>query len=254
MKEHVLGVLASGRGSDFQSIIDHVRLNVLQNVKIGMLISNNSEAYALQRARLNKIPDLFIEGITGKKFPTRETKEKEREIFDRKAVKALRDHEADIVALAGFMQILSPYFVREYPTQIMNIHPAKDLQKYGGPGMFGRHVHEAVLKAGENESGCTIHYVTNDVDGGPIVLQQTVPVKSSDTPEMLEQRILIYEHRTYSKAVQLHVDGRLNVNEKSVEVDYSDNWLKRWEARQRAYVDFQARELLKQGKQIEEIL
>jgi phosphoribosylglycinamide formyltransferase-1 len=254
MTKHVLGVLASGRGSDFQSIIDNVRLNVLQNVKIGVLISNNSGAYAIERARLNGLPSLFIEGLSGKKFISPDAKERAREEFDKKAVKALRDHGVDIVALAGFMQILSPYFLNEYPLQIMNIHPAKDIQKYGGPGMYGHHVHEAVLKAGEKESGCTVHYVTGDVDGGPIILQQTVTVKPSDTPDTLSERVLIYEHTIYSKAIQLHVDGRLKVDGKSVRVDFSGDWEKKWETRERAYIRFQTEELLKEGKRIEDIL
>ncbi len=252
--KHVLGVLASGKGSDFQSIIDHVKLNVLQDIKIGLLISNNGEAYAIERARHNRIPSLFIEGLSGKKFPNSETKEKERKAFDKKAVKALRDHGVDLVALAGFMQVLSPYFVDEYTWRIMNIHPAKDIQKYGGPGMYGHHVHEAVLKAGEKESGCTIHYVTNNVDGGPIILQQTVPIKPNDTADTLSERILIYEHRTYSKAIQLHVDERLEVEAKSVKIDYSNDWENLWEARQKAYIHFQTEELLKEGKRIENIL
>jgi len=254
MKMHVLGVFASGKGSDFQSIIDHVKLNVLQNARIGLLISNNSQAYAIQRAERNGIPTQFIEGISGKKFPSLEMKERAREAFDRQAVKALRARGVDAIALAGFMQVLSPYFIDEYQWQIMNIHPAKNIQKYGGPGMYGHHVHEAVLKAGEKESGCTIHYVTNDVDSGPVILQETVPVKPNDTPETLSERILIHEHRAYSKAIQLHIDGRLKVEEKTVRVDDSGKWMKQWEAREKTYIQFQANELLKEGKRIEDIL
>ena len=254
MTTHVLGVFASGKGSDFQSIVDHIKLDVLRNVKIGILISNNSRAYSIQRAQRNGIPTLFIEGLFGKKFASPEAKEREREVFDRKAVKALRDHKVDVIALAGFMQVLGPYIVDEYRLQIMNIHPARNIQKYGGPGMYGHHVHEAVLKAGEKESGCTIHYVTNDVDGGPIILQHIVPVKPSDTPDTLSERILIYEHRIYSKAIQLHVDGRLKVEGKTVGVDYGENWDKLWETREKAYIHFQTEELLKEGKRIEDIL
>ena len=254
MMRHVLGVLASGRGSDFQSIVDHIRLGILQNIEAGLLISNNSKAYAIERAQCNGIPSLYIDGLSGKKFPTPEEKERERETFDRKVVKALRDHKVDLVALAGFMQILSPYFIDEYPMQIMNIHPAKDIQTYGGVGMYGHRVHEAVLKAQEKESGCTVHYVTNDVDGGPVILQQPVPVKPNDTPGTLSERILIFEHRIYSKAIQLHVDGRLKIDGRSVTVDYDGNWEEMWEDREKVYIRFQTEELLKQGKRIEDIL
>jgi phosphoribosylglycinamide formyltransferase-1 len=136
----------------------------------------------------------------------------------------------------------------------MNIHPAKDIQKYGGPGMYGHHVHEAVVRAHEKDSGCTVHYVTGDVDGGPIILQRTVPVKPSDTPDTLSERILVHEHRIYSRAIQLHVDGRLKVCGKSVKVDYSGDWQKFWESREKAYIQFQAEEFLKEGRRIEDVL
>jgi len=249
-----IGALASGRGSDFQSIIDHISLGVLKNARIGVLISNNSDAYALKRAEQAGIDPVYIEGIQGKKFPSSEVREKEREIFDRKVLSVLKEHSVDLVVLAGFMQVLAPFFVDEYQWRIMNIHPAKNMDKYSGRGMYGERVHEAVLKAGEKESGCTIHYVDKGVDTGPIILQHTVPVKPNDSAHTLADRILVHEHRLYSKAVQLHIDGRLKVVGRSVEKDYSGNWEEEWNERQRAYIEYQEAEWAKIGKPLEDLL
>jgi len=249
-----IGVLASGRGSDFQSIIDHISLGVLKNARISVLISNNSNAYALKRAEQAGIDPVYIEGIQGKKFPSSEVREKEREIFDRKVLSVLKEHSVDLVVLAGFMQVLTPFFVDEYRWRIMNIHPAKNMEKYSGRGMYGERVHEAVLKAGEKESGCTIHYVDKGVDTGPIILQHTVLVKPNDSAHTLADRILVYEHRLYSKAVQLHIDGRLKVVGRNVEKDYSGNWEEEWNERQKAYIEYQKAEWAKIGKPLEDLL
>ena len=249
-----VGVLASGRGSDFQSIIDNISLGVLMNARIGVLISNNADAYALERAKQAGIDPVYIEGIQGKKFPSREAREKEREIFDRKAVDVLKQYDVDLVVLAGFMQVLTPFFVDEYLWRIMNIHPAKNMEKYSGRGMYGDRVHEAVLKAGEKESGCTIHYVDKGVDTGPIILQYTVPVKPDDTVHTLADRILVYEHRLYSKAIQLHIDGRLKTVRGNVEKDYSGNWEEEWNERQKTYIEYQKAEWAKIGKPLEDLL
>ena len=250
----IIGVLASGRGSDFQSIIDHISLGVLKNARIGVLISNNADAYALKRAEQAGIDPVYIEGIQGKKFPSGEAREKEREIFDKKVVSVLKQHSADLVVLAGFMQVLTPLFVDEYQWRIMNIHPAKNMEKYSGRGMYGDRVHEAVLKAGEKESGCTIHYVDKGVDTGPIILQHTVPVKQGDNVHTLSDRILVHEHRSYSKAIQLHIDGRLKIVEGKVEKDYSGNWEEDWNERQKAYIKYQEAEWAKIGKALEDLL
>ncbi len=120
--------------------------------------------------------------------------------------------------------------------------------------MFGHHVHEAVMKAGEKETGCTVHYVTKDVDSGPIILQETVSIGPKDTADTLSDRVLVYEHRIYSKAIQLHVDGRLTSNGRSVKVDYSGDWDRLWETRERKYIQSQTEELLREGKRIEDLL
>ena len=120
--------------------------------------------------------------------------------------------------------------------------------------MYGDRVHEAVLKAGEKESGCTIHYVDKGVDTGPIILQHTVPVKPGDNVHTLADRILVYEHRSYSKAIQLHIDGRLKIVDGNVEKDYSGNWEEEWNERQKAYIKCQEAEWAKIRKPLEGLL
>jgi folate-dependent phosphoribosylglycinamide formyltransferase PurN len=175
-----------------------------------------------------------------RKFASKHDKEKARNEFDERAVGILKEHQIDLVALAGFMQVLGPRIVEAYRFRIMNIHPAKDLVRFGGAGMFGKHVHAAVLDAGQTESGCTVHYVDESVDRGPIILQSAVSVEPGDTPEALAERILIQEHRTYPKAIQLHTDGRIAVRDGKAMIDLSGGWLERWNRRQEAFINYQA--------------
>ena len=235
-----LAVFASGRGSNFQAIVDHARLGVLDNIEVALLVTNDSTAPAVDLARENSVPKVYIEGVYGRKFTTRLDREKARAKFDENAVDVLKENRIDLIALAGFMQVLGREVVRAYPLRIMNIHPAIDLVRFGGAGMYGERVHAAVIRAGERESGCTVHYVDESVDGGPIILQSTVPVESSDTPESLAHRILIQEHRTYSKVIQLHADDRITVTNGKVSIDWGDNWEEQWNRRQEAFILEQA--------------
>ena len=234
-----LAVFASGRGSNFEAIADHARLGVFENIDVGLLVTNDANAPVIQIAREYSVPHIIIEGVFGKKFNTRQQKEKARNEFDGQAVETLKQHHIDLVALAGFMQVLGPEIVGAYRFRIMNIHPAKDLVRFGGYGMFGERIHAAVLRAGERESGCTVHYVDESVDGGPAILQSTVPVVAGDTPESLAKRILIQEHRTYSKAIQLHADGRIALHDGKVMVDWSGGREERWNRRQETFVQYQ---------------
>jgi formyltetrahydrofolate-dependent phosphoribosylglycinamide formyltransferase len=231
-----LAIFASGRGSNFRAILDHAKMHVLENIEVNLLITNDSNAPVVRSAKENRIPVIFIEGTQGRKFSTKQEREKIRDKFDERALDVLRQYRIDLVALAGFMQVLSKTIVDAYRYQIMNMHPAKDLAKFGGRGMFGQRVHEAVLRSGAKESGCTVHYVDESVDGGPIILQSTVPVEATDTPESLAQRILIQEHQTYSKAIQLHVDGRINIANNKALIDWSGDWEKEWNRRQQALI------------------
>jgi phosphoribosylglycinamide formyltransferase-1 len=231
-----LAVFASGRGSNFRAIADHVRLGVLEDIELGLLVTNDPIAPAIQIAREYAVPHVALEGVFGKKFATRQERESARKAFDERVCEVLERYHIDLVALAGFMQVLGRIIVGAYKFRIMNIHPAKDLVRFGGPGMFGERVHAAVLEAGERESGCSVHYVDESVDGGPIILQSIVPVKVGDTPESLAGRILVQEHRTYSKAIQLHADNRITIHDGKALVDWSGRWEDGWNRRQEAFI------------------
>lgn len=222
----MLGVLASGRGSNFQAILDHIRLGVLQNVEVGVLISNNPEARALDIAKRNDVDSAIIAPKTGDK----------KLAFEREALDVLEARGVTLVVLAGFMQILTPYFIDRYRMKIMNIHPALL------PSFPGLRPHRQALERGVKISGCTVHYVDESVDGGPIILQHAVPVLEGDTEETLADRILKFEHRLYPKAIQLHADRRLSVEGRRVKIDYSGGWQEKWDERQRVYIDYQERE------------
>lgn len=237
-----LAVFASGRGSNFKAIIDHVNMGILQNVTMSLLVTNVADAPAVDLALKNSVSVKFIEGVFGRRFANKQERGKARDEFDRKAVEILAQNGVDLVALAGFMQVLGPTMIDAYELRIMNIHPAKDLARFGGSGMFGDRVHEAVIKTGEKESGCTVHYVDNSIDGGPILLQSTVPVEPGDTPEKLARRVLMHEHRTYSKAIQLHVDDRIRVKDRNVSIDWTGNWESNWNLRQEAFIQNQMKQ------------
>jgi len=251
-----LAVLASGRGSDFQSIVDHKRLGVLQNVEIALLVCNKSGAYVMERARLAGVPVEYVEGIVGRRFLDAESKRRAREEFDRKVLDILRRYGVTTVALAGFNQILSPLFIDEYRMKVMNIHPAYDTKRYGGVGMIGDRVHEAVLRNREPYSGCTVHYVDYTVDLGPVILRQRVPVKEGDTVRSLADRVLVWEHRTYSKAIQIHIDGEIEKRRSLSEEELAeDPWEMAWSERQRVYIDYQREHAVElYGRSLEEIL
>lgn len=235
-----LAIFASGRGSNFAAIIHHARMRILEDAEPYLLVTNDGNAPAVTLAKETHIPFALIEGIQGRKFSNKQEREKARTEFDERALEILRQNRIDLVALAGFMQVLGPTLVDAYRYRIMNIHPAKDLVKFGGRGMFGERVHEAVLRSGAKESGCTVHYVDQSVDGGPIILQSTVTVEPTDTPASLAHRILIQEHQTYSKAIQLHVDGRISVVNHKILIDWSGDWEEKWNRRQEAFMEKQA--------------
>ena len=243
-----LAVFASGRGTNFQAIVDHTEMGILRGIQVTLLVTNVPDAPAADFAKERSVPVSIIEGVFDKKFANKQEREMARSMFDEKAFEILSKNRIDLIALAGFMQVLGPRIIDAYSLGIMNIHPAKDLIRFGGRGMFGERVHAAVLRACEKESGCTVHYVDNSVDGGPIILQSTVPVEDADSPETLAHRILIQEHRTYSKAIQLHVDERIHVKEGKVSIDWSDNWEDQWNRRQEAFIQHQTEQSLNQGK------
>jgi phosphoribosylglycinamide formyltransferase-1 len=201
MKKLNLAVLCSGGGTNLQALIDAIeRGELLAEIKI--VISNNSKAFALERARNHNIAALHL---SHKQFTTPEE-------FNQRLLEVLKENQIDMVILAGYMKILSPVIIRAYKNRILNIHPAL-LPHFGGPGMYGIHVHEAVIKSRVKITGVTVHIVDEDYDHGAIVIQKPVEVKDDDTPETLAERVLKVEHQTYKEAIQLFAEGRVEVKD-----------------------------------------
>ena len=197
-----IGVLISGSGTNLQAIIDAIEAGRL-DAKIEVVLSNRSDAYGLTRARRHGVP---AEILNHKDFATREA-------YDEAVVALLRGRGVELVALAGFMRLLSPVFVKAYSNRIMNIHPALL------PAFPGLHVQQKALEHGARFSGCTVHFVNEECDEGPIIIQAVVPVFSDDTADALAGRILEQEHRIYPRAIQLYAEGRLRVVGRRVLVD-----------------------------------
>lgn len=200
-EKEVLGVLCSGRGTDLQSIIDAIAAGKV-DARIAVVLTDKPDVMALQRAEKAGIRNLCV---------NRKTYE-DRESFERALVAELQAAGVTLVVLAGFMRILSPYFVQAYHGRIMNIHPAL-LPSFGGA-----HAHRDVLAYGVKVSGCTVHFVDEGTDSGPIILQAAVPVLDDDTEETLGARVLEQEHILYPKAIQLYCEGRLKVEGRHVRI------------------------------------
>lgn len=197
-----IGVLISGSGTNLQSIIDEIEARRL-DATIRVVVSNREEAYGLVRARNHRIP---TEVLDHRKFPSREA-------CDQAVIDILRARGAELVILAGFMRLLSPVLVKAYSNRIMNIHPALL------PSFPGLHAQKKALEHGVRFSGCTVHFVNEECDEGPIIIQAVVPVLPHDTEETLSARILAQEHRIYPRAIQLYSEGRLRVVGRRVLVD-----------------------------------
>ena len=202
-----IAVFASGRGSNFRAILDAIRSGTIPGAAVVLAVSNNPSSGALAIARENNIPALHI---SEKQFPAEEH-------FTKALLDALAAHEVNFVALAGYMKMLPGPLVRRFRNRIVNIHPAL-LPAHGGKGMYGMHVHEAVIASGEKRSGATVHIVDEDYDRGPIVLQREVSVDAGDTPERLAARVLPVEHEIYPEAIRLFAEGRVTVNGRTVTI------------------------------------
>jgi phosphoribosylglycinamide formyltransferase-1 len=198
----VIAVLVSGSGSNLQAIID-ASLRGEIPCRVGIVISNKPEAYGLTRARKHGIP---TEVVRHTDFPSREA-------FDRKLVETIRGSGAALVCLAGFMRVLTPVFVRAFPNRILNIHPALL------PSFPGTHGPKQALDYGVRFSGCTVHFLDEGVDSGPIVVQAVVPVFDDDSEESLAARILVQEHRIYPMAIRLFFQGRLKIEGRRVRIE-----------------------------------
>lgn len=193
-----LAVLVSGSGTNLQAIIDAIKSGGLKNTEISIVISNKSDAYALKRAKSEGIRDIFF---NPKDF-------KNNIEYDKKLVEIIKKHEVDLIVLAGFTKILTEEFVSQFPNMIINIHPAL-LPSFGGKGMYGERVHKAVLDSGVKKSGCTVHFVTKEVDSGPIIAQKKVLVLENDTVETLQKRILEEEHKLLIEAINKVLFGTI---------------------------------------------
>jgi len=196
-----ISVFASGRGSNFQALLQAIEEKKIPNADIVLVLSNNSDAGALEVARAHNIPAVHL---SQKQFAT------EAE-FNRKLLQTLEDHHANFIALAGYMKRIDPALIQRYRNRMINIHPAL-LPAFGGKGMYGLHVHEAVIASGARITGATVHIVDEQYDHGPIVLQSAVGVEDRDTPETLASRVLEIEHQLYPEAVRLFAEGKINVN------------------------------------------
>jgi len=194
-----IGVLLSGRGSNFEALADSVSAGRIRNAQISMVISNREGAPGIDRARTR--------GIATRVIPS---KGLEREPYDRQVVAALGEANVDLICLAGYMRLLSPYFVAAFPQRILNIHPSLL------PSFPGLESQKQALDYGVKFAGCTVHFVDENLDAGPIVLQAVVPVEDDDTEETLSARILKEEHRIYSEAVKLVLEGRFKIEGRRV--------------------------------------
>lgn len=197
----VLGVLASGRGSNLQSIIAAIEHGDIKG-RIGIVITDKPEAKALDRAKEASIPAVCID----------RKQCADKESFERQIVEKLQEYHVDLVVLAGFMRILSPYFVHAFKDKIMNIHPSLL------PAFAGAHAHRDVLAYGVKVSGCTIHFVDDGMDSGPIILQESVPVLDGDTEETLAARVLEQEHNLYPRAIALYLNDKLEIDGRKVSI------------------------------------
>jgi phosphoribosylglycinamide formyltransferase-1 len=194
-----IGILVSGRGTNLQAIIDAIENGELK-AHIAVVLSNKKEAPALARAQKKGFEAVSLD-------PKQFAGKKE---FDRALAKELEDREIDLVCLAGYMRILGPEFIRKFEGKIINIHPSLL------PAFPGLDVQQKAIDYGVKFSGCTVHFVNEEVDGGPIILQAVVPIHESDDAETLAKRILIQEHLIYPQAIQMIVENRLHIENRKV--------------------------------------
>jgi phosphoribosylglycinamide formyltransferase 1 len=203
MKKRI-GVLLSGRGSNFEALADSVAAGRIPNAEIAVVVSNREGAPGIERARAR--------GFEARAIPSNGL---EREAYDRLVVAALEGKKVDLICMAGYMRLISPYFVAAYRNRILNIHPALL------PAFPGLEAQRQALEHGVKFSGCTVHFVDESLDAGPIIAQAVVTVEDSDTAETLAARILREEHRIYTEAVKIVLEGRYRIEGRRVLVTTS---------------------------------
>jgi phosphoribosylglycinamide formyltransferase 1 len=197
-----IGVLLSGRGSNFEALADSVVAGRIPNAEIAIVISNRENAPGLEKAQAR--------GIPARAIPSRGL---EREAYDKLVIDELQQREVHLVCLAGYMRLLSPAFVSAFRNRILNIHPSLL------PAFPGLESQRQALEHGAKFSGCTVHFVDENLDAGPIILQAAVPIQDDDTAETLSERVLREEHRIYTEAVRIVLEGRYRMDGRRVLVD-----------------------------------
>ena len=203
-----LVVLVSGGGTNLQAIIDGIDNGIITNTEIKAVISNNPNAYALERAKKHGIP---AECISPKKFP-------DRNRFNEALLERLQEYAPDLIVLAGCMVVIPEMMVKAFPNQIINIHPAL-IPSFCGTGFYGLHVHEAVLARGVKVTGATVHFVDEGTDTGPIILQKAVDIQQDDTPRSLQRRVMEEaEWIVMPKAIDLIANGKVTVTDGKVRI------------------------------------
>lgn len=198
MKKRI-GILLSGRGSNFEALADSVAAGRIPDAEISIVISNRDGAPGIEKAKARSIEARVIP-----------SKGLQREEHDRLVVAALQEKQVDLVCLAGYMRLLSPYFVQSFPNRILNIHPSLL------PSFPGLEAQKQALEHGVKFSGCTVHFVDEKLDAGPIIAQAIVPVLDEDTADSLSARILAEEHKTYTQAVRIVLEGKFRVEGRRV--------------------------------------
>lgn len=203
-----IGALVSGGGTNLQAIIDAVESGYIKNASLTLVISNKSDAFALQRAAKHKIKTKVI---TSKGFAN-------TEMYSKALADAFKADKVELILLAGFMAILGASFFADFKNKVMNIHPAL-IPSFSGPGYYGLKVHKAVLEYGCKVTGASVHFVTPEVDAGPLIIQKAVSVQPGDTAEMLQRRVMEQaEWEIYPEAVRLFAEGRLCVKGRQVQI------------------------------------
>ncbi|HEX2959383.1 MAG TPA: phosphoribosylglycinamide formyltransferase [Chitinispirillaceae bacterium] len=197
-------VFASGGGSNFQALIDHKNCGDL-HVEFALLISNNSKSFACERARQNDIPAIHL---SEKQFESPDA-------YSEQLMGLLDEYKVDLIVLAGYMKKLPDVLVQKYRMKILNIHPGL-LPAFGGKGMYGKHVHQAVLDYGAKISGVTVHFVNEEYDQGPVILQQAIPVFDTDDVDSLAARVLTLEHAHFWRALEAVACGKVRVQGRRV--------------------------------------
>lgn len=199
-----IAVFISGGGTDMQSIIDGIKSGYIKNCKIEAVLSDNPKAYGLERAKNENIDTYVLD------------RKSKTESVSKQALKII-DGKVDLIVLAGFLSILSDEIISKYKNKIVNIHPSL-IPSFCGSGMYGLNVHKKALDYGVKVSGCTVHFVDGGTDTGPIILQKAVPVYDEDTPEELQKRILVEEHKALPEAIKYLSEGRVVVTDRKVKI------------------------------------